>query len=57
MAKEQAQSLASVKAAEIATLMIDEQSMFEQQRLKAAREKEEKQKAIEKREREMKQAQ
>jgi hypothetical protein len=57
MAKEQAQSLASVKAAEIATLMIDEQSMFEQQRLKAVREKEEKQKAIEKREREMKQAQ
>ena len=57
MAKEQAQSLASVKAAEIATLMIDEQSMFEQQRLKTVREKEEKQKAIEKREREMKQAQ
>lgn len=46
-----------MKAAEIATLMIDEQSMFEQQRLKAVREKEEKQKAIEKREREMKQAQ
>lgn len=46
MAKEQAQSLASQKAAEIATLMIDEQSMFEQQKLKAQRDKEAKQKAI-----------